>query len=135
MNRIESLFAASLCTVLLFGTGCDTEAETVGFQLDREEVVEMMVAAGEPDADELLEPADVLVSEDDAAAFPSLEECLVEYCWEDQPSNAYDGQCLAISNATHPFGMVGVCIIAELAPGCEPYMWMGAYCSTISGLE
>jgi len=140
---IVRALTAPLAVVLSLGAvACDQpDSDTASFVFEVEELAEMALDAGNEElAASLLkdEAASLdgslsLAVEENApnASSKSLAECFVEYCFDNDPSLQYDGQCLAIH---HPLGMEGVCIIAEQVDGCEAWQYYGEHCNLIPAL-
>ncbi|MCB9568378.1 MAG: hypothetical protein H6710_14400 [Myxococcales bacterium] len=146
-TRIPAL--ALLATLALTIVGCDAP-EAADLELDRDAAVEVLRFSADELGDRLRadgrdEEAEAFLAGADAdelSAAPqsqgtmkSLEECLATYCFNDSPAYWADGQCEDETAEEHPFGMVGVCVIAEVVEGCEVWMYHGEYCSVVAGPE
>lgn len=140
---VRALFAPLAVVLSLGAVACDQpDSDTASFVFEVEELAEMALDADNDELAELLledgapseESSLSLSIEEEApnAINKSLEECLVEYCFQDTPSLAYDGQCSGAG--PHPLNMPGVCIIVENIPGCAAWTYSGEWCNAIPSL-
>lgn len=136
---VRALLAPLAVVLSLGAVACDQpDTDTASFVFEVEELSEMALEAGNEElAASLLEDEDASLSlavEEGApnASSMTLEQCFIQYCFFDDASFQYDGQCSG--TGPHPFGMEGVCIIAENVPGCEPWIFYGEWCNAIPGL-
>lgn len=118
-------------------TACDPETTVEGSQareLDYDELDDLIEdvreEVEESEQDAVDHPTELSLTDDAApVAFKSLEECLVQYCFVDEPWLPNDGQCIT---AQHPFGMAGVCILDTATPDCAVWEFYGEYCTQIA---
>ncbi len=140
---VRALLAPLAVVLSLGAVACDQpDTDTASFVFEVEELSEMALDAGNEElAASLLEdeaPSEdaslSLAVEEDApnASTKSLAECLVEYCYDQDSSFTYGGQCSGAG--AHPFGMEGVCILAEDIPGCHAWTFSGEWCNAIPSL-
>lgn len=133
-RRFSPVFASAALTVTaLLDTACDPASEsTIGIQYDREEVVEMMLEAGNVDPEGVLPPVgDLALEAEPQESSGGIDACLTYYCFNTIEGAPNSNQCGNPPGAEHPLGMPGICIIADYVAECEPFMYVSGLCNDI----